>query len=78
MRVWFVAFAFVCEIPLMVIHRLIPDITDYLPLGGDDFTQLAILTLMAAFVEEMRKLIGESVKAITDMIRRWKEERPLN
>ena len=73
MRPWFVAFAVACEIPLMVIHRLLPDTTDYLPLGGDDFTQLAILMLMAASVEELSKLISESVKTIIDMIRRWKE-----
>ncbi len=73
MRLWFVAFAIACEIPLMVVHRLFPDATGFLPLGGDEFTQLAILVLMAVFFEELSKLLAESLKTVLRMIRRWKK-----
>jgi hypothetical protein len=75
MRLWFVAFAMACEIPLMVAHRLFPQHTPYLPLGGDEFIQLAILMLMAWFFAELTALASESLTFIIRTIRRWKKDR---
>ena len=75
MRLWFVAFAVACEIPLMVAHRLFPHHTSFLPLGGDHFTQLAIMVLMGLFFDELAKLISESVRTVLRIVRHRKKGR---
>jgi hypothetical protein len=75
MRLWFVAFAVAAEIPLMVAHRLFPNHTEFLPLGGDEFTQLSVLVLMAIFFEELCSLASESLTYLSRMIRKNKKDR---
>jgi hypothetical protein len=75
MRVWLVAFAMSCEIPLMVAHRLFPNQTPFLPLGGDEFIQLMILMSMAWFFVDLRKFAAESLTVIIRTIRYWKKEK---
>jgi hypothetical protein len=74
MRLVFVAFAVACDIPLAVAHKLFPQSTPYLPLGGDEFTQISILVLMAVFFEECVRLIGESLHVLLRIIRRLKKD----
>jgi hypothetical protein len=37
------------ELPLLVIRKLFPQTESVLPLGGDEFNQVAILLMMALF-----------------------------
>jgi hypothetical protein len=74
MRLMFVAFAVACDIPLVVAHKLFPQSTPYLPLGGEEFTQLAILVLMAVFFEEFVEIVGESLRIFVRMIQRIKKD----
>jgi hypothetical protein len=75
MRLYFVAFAMSCEIPLMVAHRLFPHQTSFLPLGGDDFVQLAILMMVAWFFVDLERITTESLVVVIRTIRRWKKGR---
>jgi hypothetical protein len=68
MRLFFIAFAVACDIPLKVAHKLYPN-TGILPLGGDDFTQLAILVLMGFFFEEIAGIFSKMLTKIHRMIR---------
>jgi hypothetical protein len=49
------------EFPLMVARKLFPKTASFLPLGGDEFTQLAILLMSGIFVELCREWIVQSL-----------------
>jgi hypothetical protein len=74
MGVAFIAFAAVCEIPLLVARRLFPQTADILPLGGDDFTQLAILVLMGVFLQ----LTAEAVLGLRKNLAKAKRQKQKN
>jgi hypothetical protein len=74
MRLMFVALAIACDIPLRVAHKLFPESTPYLPLAGDEFTQLAILVLTAVFLQELKALVRESLRSFLRMIRRLRKD----
>jgi hypothetical protein len=74
MRLWFVAFAVACDIPLQVAHKLFPHQTPFLPLGGEEFTQLAILVLTAVFFEELNAFMIESLRYLIRTVRRLKKD----
>lgn len=68
MRAWFVAFAAVCEFPLMAAHHFFPGVT-VVPLGGSEFVQHTILVGSAFWFEDARKFVGESARAFIRTIR---------
>lgn len=49
------------ELPLLVIRRLFPKTKRVLPLGGDEFSQLAILVILGLFLEISRGWILEAL-----------------
>jgi len=44
--------------------------TGFLPLGGDEFTELAILVLTGVFFEQIREICSKVLAKIHRMIRR--------
>lgn len=57
-----IGLAVACEIPLLVARRLFPRTAGYLPLGGDDLTQLGILVLTAVFLGQAYELVPQLIR----------------
>src|ERR1700732_2673718 len=52
------------ELPLLVVRKLFPQTEGILPLGGDEFTQVAILVMSALFTAQVVWLGHHSAKFV--------------
>ncbi|VIO70540.1 hypothetical protein CI1B_31940 [Bradyrhizobium ivorense] len=59
-----VALAIACEIPLLILRKLVPQLEPHLPLGGDELTQLGILALGAIFVGQLYELVPQLIRTL--------------
>jgi hypothetical protein len=62
MYITILAFFLALELPLLVVHRLFPQARRFLPLGGDEFSQLAILLMTGVFVAQVAFLFQDTIR----------------
>jgi hypothetical protein len=64
MHIAIYAFCASLELPLLALHKIFPQTHGYLPVGGDEFSQMAILLMTAFFISQVILITQSVIKAI--------------